>query len=149
MTCRSVRSLLSTYADGELRGTDMVAVRRHLGSCAACQAELDSVLALKRTLSVLPDRYPNEEFESRLRERVFTAQPNLSVGVARTRWTLALAATAAVLCAVATHWAINGSSESVVDRDPGFDIASDQALVAGADPMVGRAPIITVSDDGW
>jgi anti-sigma factor RsiW len=37
---------LHTFADGELAFTERPAFHRHLGACAACQRELESVMML-------------------------------------------------------------------------------------------------------
>ncbi len=39
MKCREVKGLLSPYLDGSVTGTEMQAVREHLGRCAACMRE--------------------------------------------------------------------------------------------------------------
>ena len=50
MNCRRSSNLLSAYIDGELNGVEMLAVREHLGECAACRQEYESLRATKQLL---------------------------------------------------------------------------------------------------
>jgi predicted anti-sigma-YlaC factor YlaD len=46
--------LLGAYVDGELRGSRLRWVESHLGKCAACQKEVDALLALRQVLLESP-----------------------------------------------------------------------------------------------
>jgi Tol biopolymer transport system component len=48
-----VSDYLAGYLDGQLSDSEMVAVRRHLQSCAACRAELDAVQRIRQELAEL------------------------------------------------------------------------------------------------
>jgi anti-sigma factor RsiW len=50
-------STLSRYLEGDLKSSDRLAVETHLGGCADCRAELDSMTGTVRALgSLRPDR---------------------------------------------------------------------------------------------
>jgi anti-sigma factor RsiW len=48
--CETVRPLLGTYVDGELRGHDLADVSRHLESCAPCTREVENLTGLGEML---------------------------------------------------------------------------------------------------
>jgi len=50
MNCPEYQDMLSAYLDRELPQEDHKEVARHLESCAACQGELSSLLAIKEKL---------------------------------------------------------------------------------------------------
>lgn len=62
MNCRRVINLMSAYVDGELTGEEMLAIRRHLATCAECAEEHESVLVTKRALANLGTVQPRHDF---------------------------------------------------------------------------------------
>lgn len=66
MLCRSVRSLLSAYTDGELSPADACDVRSHLDRCEACTREHSG---LSRLISVTSS-IPMEEAPASLHDRI-------------------------------------------------------------------------------
>ena len=50
MTCKETQDMISAYLDRQLTPADLSEVRLHLGTCAACRTEEQSVLQLKETL---------------------------------------------------------------------------------------------------
>ncbi|MFA6666182.1 MAG: zf-HC2 domain-containing protein [Armatimonadota bacterium] len=54
MNCRRVQNLISAYADCELTGVEMLAIRHHLSGCAECMHDFDQMLQVKRALGTLP-----------------------------------------------------------------------------------------------
>lgn len=62
MNCRQVENLMSAYVDGELTGEQMLAIRRHLGTCSDCAEEHQSVLLTKRAVGSLITMRPRRDF---------------------------------------------------------------------------------------
>jgi anti-sigma factor RsiW len=62
MNCRKVTNLISAYIDGELTGTEMLAIRRHLSECADCAQEYESMRSLKEAMSRLRTVMPRKDF---------------------------------------------------------------------------------------
>ncbi|MCL5102749.1 MAG: zf-HC2 domain-containing protein [Armatimonadetes bacterium] len=62
MNCRKVVNLMSAYVDGELTGTEMLEIRRHMSECSECSEEHESTLVTKRALSRLRTMTPREHF---------------------------------------------------------------------------------------
>ena len=54
MTCQEVNQLIDAYMDGELTGDAAATITDHLGTCAACQRQLDQRQALGRLIRTLP-----------------------------------------------------------------------------------------------
>lgn len=66
MNCRHVVNLLSAYVDGELTGTEMLEIRRHVSTCSECADEYQAVLFTKRAVSRLETVAPREDFMVKL-----------------------------------------------------------------------------------
>ncbi len=49
---------MSAYVDGELTGNEMLAIRRHINLCGDCQAEYQSVMAVKKAVANLATARP-------------------------------------------------------------------------------------------
>ncbi|MEN6357127.1 MAG: zf-HC2 domain-containing protein [Armatimonadota bacterium] len=62
MNCRRVVSLMSAYVDGELTGVEMLEIRRHLGDCADCAEEYESIRLVKQMLFRLDAVKPRADF---------------------------------------------------------------------------------------
>ncbi|MCS6831519.1 MAG: anti-sigma factor [Armatimonadota bacterium] len=116
MNCGKVQNLLSCYIDRELPGVDMLAIQRHLDSCADCWREYQTLLQVKRLLSEMPVVSPPLTLEERLVEKVLhTPAP-----VGGWRWTLPgrLLRPVAVAAAVAAI-AVGAWYLGVQPRSPG------------------------------
>jgi anti-sigma factor RsiW len=46
MTCKETKPLLNAYVDGELDSAGSPAVETHIGGCASCLGEVESLHAL-------------------------------------------------------------------------------------------------------
>lgn len=53
MNCRRVMNSISAYVDGELTGSEMLEIRRHLSDCRECSEEHDLVRAMKFSVARL------------------------------------------------------------------------------------------------
>lgn len=153
MNCKRVESQLSAFLDGELPGVEMLEIRRHLGRCGACAAEVDSLRALKDLLGGALEPAPGSEFESRLVAHVFTQRESKRIP---TRVAVPAAFLATALAAAAIVWVLQGPQP---DADPlsagaeagaqlDLDLQRDQAFYAGTDPLRTSAPIVPTSYDG-
>lgn len=67
-----MRSLLNAYMDGELRGTRLLEMKRHLASCESCQNELKDLHLVSDLLQAAPDPefMTTERFVSNLNLRL-------------------------------------------------------------------------------
>ena len=63
-------NLMSAYVDGELPGTDMLAIRRHLSECAECAQEHESMCLLKQAISRLRTAVPRKDFAAAIMSRL-------------------------------------------------------------------------------
>ena len=144
MNCNIVRNLLSAYADSELSGTQMLAIRSHLKTCQECHSELEGIKAIKSGLAQLHDHVPTGSMPLAIIARV-TKQEAIAPVSRTTVLTLAAAAAGAAFLAIIVF----NAAASKVDRakmasDPnGFDSQADQAVTTP--DFGGHAPIIPVS----
>jgi anti-sigma factor RsiW len=53
---------MSAYVDGELTGTEMLAIRRHLSQCAECADEYESTRLVKQAVARLRTVAPRMDF---------------------------------------------------------------------------------------
>lgn len=81
MTCTRVRSKLSAWIDGELRGSAAREVPAHLSACAGCRRRAAELEAASRAVSELPTLEPPESVAARVRDRIEleTRNPGLAV----------------------------------------------------------------------
>ena len=61
MNCRRVVNLMSAFVDGELTGTEMLTIRRHIGDCPECARERESLRATKLALARLRTVRPRKD----------------------------------------------------------------------------------------
>lgn len=124
MRCETARSRISRYVDNELDGPELRSFEEHIGSCPACESELDAHRRLWILLGQAPSIEPPEFIESvevRLAQR-----ERWGAVVAKIRVeTFAYAAAAAVLLGVSV-WA--GIWAGSVGRPPA-DAEHDHAMV--------------------
>lgn len=142
MNCRNVVHKLSAYIDGELTGTEMLAVRSHLSTCHECATEEKSIRAFKRLLGSLPCVEPPSGLEDRL------------VGAIRSdrrswHWwpQVRVMGYAACVVALAMLISLNLAKPRTPETLPtdsnnvaSFEVSRDQAYVAGGDPL-GVGPV--------
>ena len=70
MNCYKVQSLISAYADCELPGVEMLAVRQHLNQCSECNLEFESLLSIKRAYGTLQPGHPASDLPARILQRL-------------------------------------------------------------------------------
>ena len=70
MRCRKVRSLLSTYCNGELTGRPQVMVKEHLAGCSSCRKEAATYEAIREAGQSLPSVPVRDDFNARLLNRI-------------------------------------------------------------------------------
>jgi hypothetical protein len=101
MDCRRFRKQHAQFLDDLLPGVDTWAMRDHLRGCSACSqidTQLRRAIMLARNAPVLA---PSPEFQQKLAARLATERRALRlVQPAAPRWTVRVAAAAAVLVAV-------------------------------------------------
>ena len=87
MTCRTLRSRLSTYLDGGLEPASARATGAHLETCAACRAYLASIQEAIDALALMPRISPPESIAERVLERLEVERrgPGLAL-LFRPRW---------------------------------------------------------------
>lgn len=62
MNCRHVTNLMSAYVDGELTGTEMLTIRRHISDCPDCADEWEATRIIKQAVSGLGAVTPRKDF---------------------------------------------------------------------------------------
>jgi hypothetical protein len=67
MKCSQAESMFSPYLDGAVTGTQMLALTRHLDSCAGCQSRYVSLRQSQRLLTKVGRRRAPEDLSLRLR----------------------------------------------------------------------------------
>lgn len=70
MRCQKVRSCLSAYCKEELMGREVLAVREHLSTCAACRQEEVLVRGMETAARELPKVALSTDFNARLLNRI-------------------------------------------------------------------------------
>ena len=147
MNCKQVNAKLSAYLDGELDGGEMLLLRTHLQDCQACDDELATLRRMKDLLAQLPMPTVASDFEDRLLKSVFdtgTPARNSLIGSWKVVFASGLATAAAVL-AVLQFYSASPQQAPVSQPDVNGQLARDQAIQAGPDPMSGGAPVILVN----
>lgn len=153
MTCKHVQSRLSAYLDRELPGAELLAMRSHLASCAACREEEDALRQLKRFLGAAPTPEPPADFAERLTARVLAErEPAIRRQAIFRRPVFAFAGVAA--CSMAVTFGLLSaagpkpapSAVASGTQDLSFEVQRDQAYASGLDPTSG-VPVISVAQD--
>jgi anti-sigma factor RsiW len=70
MDCKRDREEIGAYVDGELTGEARTELESHLGTCAACRAEVAAQDRLADAFAALPEVTPPGDFEARFWARV-------------------------------------------------------------------------------
>ena len=147
MTCKTVRNLLSAYADCELAGTEMLAVRRHLHLCSECREEEAAVKSLKSVMGSLRVPVPSENLESKVLSQLSRTHAKRTAGGPRLGWLLAVSATAALatFAMLPARQNVEPKNQQLPGDSIAFEIQRDQMYVQGSDPL--GAPVLLASDD--
>lgn len=140
MTCASVESLLSAYADHELDGARSLAVRRHLERCPACQRELDGLLATKRILSQCLAAPPAPSVEA------FLAPLGRRERTVPRAWAAALIASSAAAAGLLAAWSQQPAPTHTADA--ASLAASDAPYTYSGDTFAGGLPIVPAAYPG-
>lgn len=117
MDCREVAMFLARWADaGDSLDAGMRAeVDRHLATCAACAAELDTQRIVASLLHARPADRLSPQFATKLSARLDQATGWFGIADWRA-WTLRLAPVAAAL-ALATYLGLGASTQSTITLD--------------------------------
>jgi anti-sigma factor RsiW len=147
MNCRYVHARLSAYIDGELAGSEMLAIRSHVAHCEDCSREEAEIRAFKRALGSLPSVVPPDGFEEKLLRAVRTSELRTPAfgGLRLAPYAVALALSAVLLAAVAFRPRQASPANNPPTVAQSFELSRDQAYVAGTDPLGGGPVAIPVS----
>jgi anti-sigma factor RsiW len=117
MNCREVATFLARRADADdsLDPASSAEIDRHLATCAACAAELDTQRIVASLLRARPVDRLSPQFAAQLAARLDQATGWLGIADWRA-WTLRLAPVAAAL-ALATYLGLGASSQSTITLD--------------------------------
>ena len=155
--CERTLATLDDYVDGALEEAAFQEVELHLAGCAACAAEHDALRELLARAAALPRSVaPPRDLWPGIAERLAPRRP------AASRWTMGLAAAAALAVAVtmvsrSEHEAERapGATTAVVAVDEGLPPALEQAeadyarataqLMAAIEARRGELPVRTVA----
>src|SRR6201988_2784026 len=138
MVCESWKARLDTYLDGELPQEEMRTFDGHVRNCPACSADALARVQLKRAIQVAGKRFtPSAEFRNRMQQRI-ASKPRRTF---RLGWTLAAAATAAVVLVVGTL-----TLTYVLNRSGGDHVFSEIADLHVA-TLASSSPVDVVSTD--
>ncbi|BCW98759.1 MAG: hypothetical protein KatS3mg024_1586 [Armatimonadota bacterium] len=166
MNCGRTSRLISAYLDGELPGSEMLAIREHLRSCPRCSAEMEDIRQVKAAMARLTPVRPAADLEARLLAAV--AQVETPASARFSAWLLERlgghlqpAAAAVGVCAVllaisvghlpqANHWQdpvaerITQTAQTVTLPEMAQDRAIEKLISASANPaeLPGAGPAI-------
>lgn len=122
--------LISSYLDGELSGTELQGLLRHLGECGRCSSEIESIQAVRSAVRSLPVLEMPDGLMPDLDGVVVPLHRNRGV------WMGAAAAVVAAVIAIATLFTPAPPSVSVEDLNSRF------AARVSLDPAFGPAKVI-------
>lgn len=145
MTCNRIQPLLSAHVDGELRGQELQLVRAHLVDCATCEQEFVQLCSLKAEIGTAPAAEPAEDFERRLVSIVLGSQEVRQPRRLRFGWVTGFAVAAALFFGILWMRSERLERLAPTSESDRFELARDQAFVAGADPLSGGAPVLPAS----
>ena len=149
MTCKHVSNRLSAYLDGELAGSEMLELRRHIQECGNCGQEADDLRDLKSMLAAPDTCAPAPDFESRLVAHVLRAERLTPTPSWRAHLGIAgVALTAGALAFVlATKASGPVQTPQIADIAYSSEMTQDQAYFIGSDPLGGTS-VVPVSYAG-
>lgn len=135
--------MISPYLDGELSGSQMAQMRRHLSECPRCQSELEEFRTLKHLLATGGDQAPGDH----LHERMMAGMNARAAKMDRRTWVAGLAAVTsafALYAAFMTANHLNRPAPSAPVAENHYDAASDRIYSIGADPYSNHVQGISV-----
>ncbi len=145
MNCNAAQTQLSSFIDGELSGNSMQALRSHIASCAECDREYQMLRAVKQAMASIPEIEPPAGFEERLISTVFASKSAPARRQLRLVW--AAGVTFAAGFAISLAYLNAGKAQQLEATNQSarsnFQLAKDQAYVAGSDPFTGNAIVLT------
>lgn len=89
MICGRTLNLLDAYLDDELTGSDMLAIRRHLHSCPACEQQRRELNQVRSLMRALPPQTPALDSIVSVLDRapaVLSQPPTFFAPFARVNW---------------------------------------------------------------
>ena len=122
--------LISAYLDGELHGTELQGLLRHLGACGRCASELDQVQRVRAAVRSLPVLEVPDGLVPALDAQVIPF---------RSRRGLQAAAAAAAVAIVLTFATLASDGQPTVSVE---DLNSRLAARISLDPAFGPAKVI-------
>src|ERR1700739_2779984 len=138
MVCEAWKEIPDTYLDGELPHEEMRTFDAHVRNCSSCSADALSRVQLKRAIHLGGKRFtPSAEFRNRMQQRI-ASKPRRTF---RLGWTLAAAATAAVVLVVGTL-----TLTYLANRSGGDHVFSEVADLHVA-TLASSSPVDVISTD--
>ena len=89
MNCEQIQPLLNRFHDGELTPAEASLVEAHLGTCAACHAELVKLRELSELTAALSEPEPPGDLWERVTAELPRVQPSRMRAVLRPGWAAA------------------------------------------------------------
>jgi len=142
MKCEAARPLLESYLDGELDRPAVDEVEAHLGSCAACRAELAALEALRGAIRALPRQRAPADLRARVAAVGDLPALESSRGTTGSWWKLA----AAVLLGVAVGAGVMRWSGPIGGPGSGSLLARD-LLASHLRALAATSPVDVISED--
>jgi anti-sigma factor RsiW len=127
---RHPEEAISAYLDGELHGSELQGLLRHLGECGRCSAELEEIQVVRAAVRSLPVLEVPDDLLPEMGHTVIPIREKPAV------WLGAAAAVVAAVIAVATLFTPEPPSVSVEDLNSRF------AARVSLDPAFGPAKVI-------
>lgn len=85
MKCSACRAQLDAYRESDVSPKAATAIAAHLAHCAGCQAFLDRLADVERTLSRVPAREPRPDFTQAVMARIATMPAPVAAPAQRLR----------------------------------------------------------------
>ena len=104
---------ISPYHDGEVSGTERIAIEAHLGECEQCRTELEMLRALSRAMMSLQAPAWGNPAKQRLHTTIAQSQLRLIERLAG-----ALGAMAAMVAIAAVLWSNSASNTATAANSP-------------------------------
>lgn len=129
--------LLNAWLDGEATGTEADAIRDHLAVCERCQAELESLRAIKTMLADLPEARLPRSFTLTPAQAARKPEPVRNAGVVRLLPVTRILGIAAVIA-----FLVLGAADAfgpITESLGGSDNAPANAALSGTNPDTGAS----------
>lgn len=143
MNCSAVEPRLSAYLDGELCGTDSLAVRDHLAVCPRCAEELEALRMTKLLLTSVRTPQPVSSPETLLR------QIRLADREVSRKWAIGLMAASAVCAGLFAFAVFRKPPAGPAQPSQGVSVAAaDAPYLYSGDTLGGGLPIVPAAYSG-